>query len=200
MLKKRDAIILAVDARLRKTTHRYGVEIPKSVEHTHELDRKNGNTLWRDAILKEMKNVGVAFEILPQGKKAPSGWFKASGHLIFNVKMSLQRKARWVLNGHKQPSVEYSTYAGVVSRETIQIAFTYAALNGLDVWATSKLHRLGRITSFVAVSLALKTWVKPLLLVELYMEVTAGRDYQNHLREFMSEQLKFTSCKADPDL
>ena len=28
-----------------------------------------------------------------------------------------------------------STYAGVVSRESVRIAFTYAALNGLDVWA-----------------------------------------------------------------
>ena len=27
-----------------------------------------------------------------------------------------------------------STYAGLVSRESVRIEFTYAALNGLDVW------------------------------------------------------------------
>src|SRR6056300_1551221 len=34
----------------------------------------------------------------------------------------------------------------------------------------------------------------------LYGGITAGRDYRNHLREFMSEHLGFESCKADPDL
>eukprot|EP00980_Cylindrotheca_fusiformis_P020136 scaffold7198_cov78-Cylindrotheca_fusiformis.AAC.1 len=49
--------------------------------------------------------------------------------------MSLERKARWVLNGHLTPDAEYSTFAGVVSRESVRIALTYAALNGVDVWA-----------------------------------------------------------------
>jgi len=134
-LKKREAIVSAVNARLRKTTHKYGIEVPRTVEHAYELDQCNKNTLWRDAIAKEMFQVGVAFEIVPKGKQAPPGWYKVTGHLIFDVKMSLQRNARWVLDGHKQPRVEYSTYAGVVSRETIWIALTYAAVNGLDVWA-----------------------------------------------------------------
>eukprot|EP00980_Cylindrotheca_fusiformis_P008933 scaffold1905_cov115-Cylindrotheca_fusiformis.AAC.1 len=49
--------------------------------------------------------------------------------------MSLERKARWVLNGHLTPDAEYSTFAGVVSRESVGIALTYAALNGVGVWA-----------------------------------------------------------------
>eukprot|EP00957_Ditylum_brightwellii_P178146 13568842-Ditylum_brightwellii.AAC.1 len=47
--------------------------------------------------------------------------------------MDFTRKARWVLDGHKTPNVNISTYAGVVSRESVRIAFTYAALNKLDV-------------------------------------------------------------------
>ena len=49
--------------------------------------------------------------------------------------MDFTWKARWVLDGHKTPDPIGSTYAGMVSRESICIAFTYAALNGLDVFA-----------------------------------------------------------------
>jgi len=83
-----------------------------------------------------MTNVGIAFEALEDGVSAPPGWHKVTGHLIFDVKMDFTRKARWVLDGHKTPDpIGISTYAGVVSRESVRIAFTYAALNGLDVFA-----------------------------------------------------------------
>ncbi len=32
---------------------KYGVIIPPSVKHAKELDTKNGNTLWADAIMKQ---------------------------------------------------------------------------------------------------------------------------------------------------
>ena len=59
-LRKRDVILAAVKSRVRKTTHKY-------------VDEANGNHFWRDAIAKEMTNVGVAFEVLPSGKQAPIG-------------------------------------------------------------------------------------------------------------------------------
>ena len=48
-LKKRNRIISAVNARLRKKTHKYGIEVPRSVEHAYQLDENNRNTLWRNA-------------------------------------------------------------------------------------------------------------------------------------------------------
>ena len=54
-------------------------------------------------------------------------------HLIFDVKMDFTRKASFFLDGHKTPDPIGSTYAGVVSHESIRIDFTYAALNGIDV-------------------------------------------------------------------
>jgi len=33
-----------------------------------ELDKENGNTLWQDAITKEMYEVGMAFKILEDGE------------------------------------------------------------------------------------------------------------------------------------
>ena len=74
VLRKRDVIILAVNSRVRKTSHKYGIETPTSVKHAIEIDQKNGNTLWQDALAKEMGNVCVAFEILgPKNAKAPPG-------------------------------------------------------------------------------------------------------------------------------
>ena len=81
----------------------------------------------------EMYNIGIAFEILEDLKTAPAGYTKVSGHLIWSVKMDFTRKARWVLDGHKTPDPVGSKYAGVVSRESVRIAFTCAALNDLDV-------------------------------------------------------------------
>ena len=49
--------------------------------------------------------------------------------------MDFTRKARWVKDGHRTPTPVESNYAGVVSRESVRIALTYAALNGIDVMA-----------------------------------------------------------------
>ena len=60
---------------------------------------------------------------------------KPDVHLVFDVKMDMTRNARLVADGHKTADTKGSTYAGVVSRETVRIALTYAALNKLDVMA-----------------------------------------------------------------
>ncbi len=72
-MKKRDVILSAIKSRIRKTTHKYGIEIPRSIEHGNQIDRTNDNTFWRDALAKEMHNVGIAFEILSSGQNAPVG-------------------------------------------------------------------------------------------------------------------------------
>ena len=93
-LKKRDSIIASVRSRIARTTHKYGIEIPTSWKHAKEIDVRNHNRLWQDALAKEMKNVGVAFNILEDHKNVPDGWTKASGHLIWDVKMDFTRKSR----------------------------------------------------------------------------------------------------------
>ena len=87
------------------------------------------------ALAKQLYNVGVAFKILAKGQLACTGWHKVMGHLVWDVKMDFTLKARWVLDGYKTPDAEGTTYASVVSRESIRIVFLYAALNGLDVFS-----------------------------------------------------------------
>ena len=126
-------IVSALSSRVRKFSQKYGFEIPSSISHAKKLNEKNGNTFWTDAIRKEMTNVGISFDILEQGEQAPPGWTKASSHIIFDIKIDFTRKARWVKDGNKKPDPTTSAYAGVVSRESVRIALTYAALMVLDV-------------------------------------------------------------------
>jgi hypothetical protein len=205
-MRKRDVIISAVKNRIKQATHKYGVEIPRSVEHAHTIDRKNGNSLWKDAINKEMLNVGIAFEVLEDNRATPVGWSKVTGHMIFDVKMDFTRKARWVLDGHRTPDVEGSTYAGVVSRESVRIALTYAALNGLQV-CTADIRN-----AYLQAPSSQKDYVvcgpefglenvgkRALIHRALYGGKAAGRDFRNHLRSCM-QHLGYESCRADPDV
>ena len=54
-----------------------------------------------DALKIEMNNVEVAFDIKEDGTPIPVGYKEASGHLMWDVKMDITRKARCVKDGHK---------------------------------------------------------------------------------------------------
>ncbi len=205
-LRKRNSIIAAVNSRVKKQTHKFGLEVPTSVEHARRIDASNGNTMWYDAIAKEMYNVSVAFKILEESESIPAGYYKSSGHLVFDVKMDFTRKARWVKDGHKHPDPIISSYAGVVSRESVRIMLTYAALHDVDVLAadirnaylqapTSEKHYI-----ICGAEFGLEHQGKRALVVRaLYGGKTAGRDFWHHLRSCM-EMLGFESCLADPDV
>ena len=49
--------------------------------------------------------------------------------------MDFTRKARWVKDGHKTANIVSSSFAGVVSCESVPTALTYAALNDIPVIA-----------------------------------------------------------------
>ncbi len=90
VLRKRGLIISLVRRRTTcylKRTHKIGIEISKTVKEALALDCKNGNTLWADAIAKEMREVHIAFNILPDGSSAPVGYQKIPCHMVFDVKM-----------------------------------------------------------------------------------------------------------------
>jgi hypothetical protein len=69
-LRKRDHTISLVRKQnpcYLKRTHKFAIELHKTVKEALELDKKNGNTFWADAIAKEMKDVRVAFKTLLDG-------------------------------------------------------------------------------------------------------------------------------------
>ena len=85
LLKKRERIISPVkkrNARYLKRNENFDIDLPNNVEEAHRLDKKNGNTLWTDAIAKEMANVKVAFKLLDNGIHAPRGYQFVKCHMI----------------------------------------------------------------------------------------------------------------------
>ena len=69
MIKKHNKIISEVASRVRIKNMKYGMKIPISITEAYEINKENGNTLWRDAIKREMEHVAVAFEVMEDGKK-----------------------------------------------------------------------------------------------------------------------------------
>eukprot|EP01082_Thalassiosira_pseudonana_P000070 g27.t1 g27 contig1:60384-63019(+) len=191
VLRKRDRIVAAVkkrNVRYLKKTHKFGIELPKSVAEAYELDRRNGDTKWADAIAKEMKNVRVAFRILPDGERVPQNYQFVHCHMIFDVKMEdLRRKARLVAGGHTTEAPATMTYASVVSRETVRIALLIAALNDLPVWAADIMN------AYVTAPNQEKIWTtlgpefgedagkKAIIVRALYGLKSAGASFRNHL-------------------
>ena len=191
-LKQRDRIIASVNARARKVTHKYGHEVPFTLDDAKRIDAANGNDLWAKAVQKEMPNVLVAFEILEDDQPIPVGWQLSSGHLVFDIKMDFTRKARWVKDGHKTPTPTESNYAGVVSRESVRIALTYAALNGIDVMAADIKNAYLQAPSsekhyvICGAEFGLENVGKRALIRRaLYGGKSSGADFWKHLRTCM---------------
>ena len=206
-LKRRNRIIAAVNKRYHKRTHKFGIEIPKTYEDCVRIDRENGNTLWQDAIRKEMSKVRVAFEVLEDGRDPPPTFQEMKCHLVFDVKMEdFQRKARLVAGGHMtRPTSGTVTYASVVSRESVRIALTIAALNDLEV-KTADIEN-----AYLTAPVGEKIWCRlgpefgqdagkrAIIVRALYGLKSAGASFRNHLADCM-RHLGWESCKADHDL
>ncbi len=74
------------------------------------------------------------YSLMPDGHVAPNGYQKIPCHMVFDIKMEDFRcKARLVAGGHMTGAPATITYASVVSRETVCLALTIAALNDLEV-------------------------------------------------------------------
>ena len=134
-IKKKSRIISKIKSKYWVRTHKYGIRIPKSVKEAIEIDDENGNTLWWDALMKEMKNVRCAFQEYEGDVKDLVGYTKIRCHIVWDVKLgeNFRRKARLVAGGHVTDVDSSLTYSSVVSRDSVRIALTIAALNGLDI-------------------------------------------------------------------
>ena len=98
-----------------------------------EIDRETGTSFWKNALIQEMGGMKPVINILDKGSSPPVGLKEIPCHIIFDVKMDFTRKARFVAGGHRTEPPLSITYASVVSRESVRIAFLVAALNNLDI-------------------------------------------------------------------
>jgi hypothetical protein len=80
-----------------------------------------------------MKNNAIAFQFLEPDEHIPVGSMWIPCHMIFDIKLDLTRKARFVAGGHWTDTPTQLTYSSIVTRESVRIAFLIAALNDLEI-------------------------------------------------------------------
>ena len=224
-LQKRDHIVSAVKQRYAKCSHKFGIEVPRTVKQALEIDQENSNSLWREAITKEMAAIRIAFKLLDDRQNPPLGHSYMDCHMIFDIKLDgFRRKARLLTGGHMVETPPIMTYMSVVSRDTVRIALTIAALNDLQVkWDTIRIAltiaALNDLqvkasdvqNAFLTAPCEEKIWTKlgpefgvdagksPILTCALYRLKSAGTSFGNHVMDCM-RTLGYLPCKADLDL
>jgi Reverse transcriptase (RNA-dependent DNA polymerase) len=206
VLKNRERIISAVNKHYHKRTHKFGIEVPKSVADVVRLNQEKGNTLWMDAVALEMAAVKVSFKLLDDGDDAPVGYQQIKCHLIFDVKLDgFCRKAQMVAGGHVTEVPAVMTYASMVSRESVRIALTLAALNDLEVKASDIMNAYltspceEKIWTVLGPEFGSDAGRKAILVRALYGLKRAGASFSRHLADCM-QMLGYKSCKANPDV
>jgi hypothetical protein len=207
VLRKRDRLIHKMNSRMVKLNMKFGIEVPNTYEDAVALDKKNGNTKWLDSIKKEMDIVNVAFNFLDQDERMPPGFSEITCHLVFTVKFDLTRKSRYVAGGHLAPTVpKFMTYSSVVSRESVRIAFTLAALNDIDLIAGDISH------AYLHAKTKEKVWFRAgaefgpragrqiMVVRALYGLPGSGNAWRAQLADTLKNHLGYKSCLADPDV
>jgi hypothetical protein len=175
------------------------------VQEALELDRKNINTFWYDAIQKELTNVRIAFEVLEPGAKAPIGYKCIPCRMIFDVKMDFTRKARFVAGGHVTDPPTSITYSSVVSRESVRIAFVIAALNGLRILASDignaylNARTSEKVYTITGLEFGEETGRVAVIVRALYGLKSSGAAWHAMFAQSLHD-LGFSSCKSDPDV
>ena len=215
VIKKRNRIISKTKTKYWVKTHKFGIRIPKNSDEAKRFDTSNGNTLWWDAICQEMKNVRIAFEQYDgfthhQGtikELKDKGYQQINCHMIFDVKMgeNFRRKARMVAGGHTTTTPSTLTYSSVVSRDSVRIAFTIAALNGLDVLAcdiqNAYLTAPCREKIFTVAGPEFGSDCGKIFIVTraLYGLKSSGAAFRSFLAEHLHD-IGYMPSKADPDV
>jgi hypothetical protein len=206
VLKKRSRIIAAVTKRYHKRTHKFGVEFPERWDDCVRIDKENCNTLWQDAVRKEMIFFRIAFQILNDAEAIHPTYQEIRCHMIFDVKMEdFRRKVRFFAGGHTTDTPHAMMYASVVSRESVRIALTLAALNDLNVKMADieNAHLTAPITENILTVLGPEfgddAGKRSLIVRALYGLNSAGDAFRNHLAECM-KHLVWEPCHAACDL
>ena len=132
---------LKVKIQTSKASRKYkrGWEVPRDNAHALQLDIRNGNNKWKDAIDLEIEQIKQHQLFKDYGKvvyeKDKIGNVsKFRVHFVFDVKHCGKFKARLVADGHLSKEPNETVYSGVVSLRNLSLAMFLAALNNLQLW------------------------------------------------------------------
>jgi hypothetical protein len=169
------------------------------------IDRNTGTSFWKDAIEKEMKNVQPAFEFRDDDIMPPD-FKKIDCHMVFDVKLDLVRKARFVAGGHQTDPPKESVYSNVISRDSVRLAFLIAVLNDLEILSDNIQNAYlnaptkERIYMIAGPEFGQGKEGRPVMIVRApYGLRSSGARWHDHLAATLRDA-GFKACKADADV
>jgi hypothetical protein len=82
--------------------YKFGIKIPTTIQEALAFDKENGNTLWQDAIKKEVEALLQydVFEFLDPNEKVEGDYQYIPLCMKFDIKMDLRRKTCLVAGGY----------------------------------------------------------------------------------------------------
>ena len=187
--------------------YQFGIQVPHNGKDDYELDKKNGNTKWQDAIQEEINSLLDYSTFEDKGKiKYLTCYKNICVHFVFAVKHDLRHKARLVAGGHlTDPSTTDNTCSCVVSLCIMQIAIVAAELNNLDIMVGDVPSAYLEAYTQEKVCFIAGPEFEPLeghLLVivqALYRLRTSGARWHDRSADAICI-MGFYPCKADPDV
>ena len=147
------------------------------------------------------KDMGHADDV-----RAPTGYHKIRGHLVYAVKHDGRHKARHVADGHLTPVPIASVYSGVVSLRGFRFVMFLAELNDLPLWSTDIGNAYLEANTSEKVYIVAGDEFGPerkghiLVVVKaLYGLRRSGQAWAQRFAQVLKE-LGFEPCKAEPDI
>jgi Reverse transcriptase (RNA-dependent DNA polymerase) len=206
-LKKAHTTLSKVKSKYWEKTHKYGIRIPKLVKEAIAIDKENGDTMWMDAIRKEMTAIRGAMEEHDGDVRNLVGFQLITGHIVFDVKLgeNFRRKARFCADGHKTKTPAFVTYSSVVSRDSVRIMLLIAALNGLSLKAADIQNafltapNLEKVYIVAGPEFGTEQGKTFIIRKALYGLKSASAAFRAYLAEKL-EEIGFKSSIADPDV
>jgi Reverse transcriptase (RNA-dependent DNA polymerase) len=126
--------------------------------------------------------------------------------MVFDIKIDFTRKARYVGGIHVTNPPTTQTYASVVSRESVRIAFLYALLNNLKVMAADvqgahlNAPCKEKVYTRRGPEFGPENIGKIAVVVKaLYGLTTSADAWREHLSHTLESSLEFSHCLADND-
>ena len=113
---------------------KFGIQVSHHHNQAKHLDSFNKDHLWEEAEGKEIGSLEKhsTFIVLEENEPIPQGYKQIPYHFVFDAKFDGREKVRLVDGDHRAPYVsKEESYSGVVSMETIRVAFVLAVLNDL---------------------------------------------------------------------
>jgi hypothetical protein len=208
VFKKCDCILSKIKSKYWERTHKFGIKIPKTVAPAQAINKENGDTLWWDLIVMEMKNVRPVFEWWEKTEgELPVGCPKIKCHFVFDIKMgkNFWWKARLIANGNWTEAPPTLTYSSVVFCGSVRIAFLVAALNDLQLLACDiqnaylTTNCCQHIYTIAGPEFGSEAGLVMIVKKALYGLKSSGAAFCAHLAEALYD-LNYKSTKADPDI